>query len=167
MAKSSGGTRQKTNNTSTESNIKNEFRKDVLNSKGIANMERTLEYYKRLKRTFAKDIKELYKEAIDTVKDTVGKLNLESVYGVNTIDAYYIEQLSSLNLKISDKISVIKYNADRGYANKMRSQDAVDELYSLKIYIDDVGKEISSNKNLLKLNEILIKKDKWKQNTTY
>lgn len=162
MAKSSGGTRQKTNNTSTESNIKNEFRKDVLNSKGIANMERTLEYYKRLKRTFAKDIKELYKEAIDTVKDTVGKLNLESVYGVNTIDAYYIERLSSLNLKISDKISVIKYNADRGYANKMRSQDAVDELYSLKIYIDDVGKEISSNKNLLKLNEILIKKDKWK-----
>lgn len=162
MAKGSGGTRQRSSNTSTESNLKNDFRKDILNSEEVAELERNSDYYKGSRTALAKELKGLYKEAVDTVKDAVNNFNLESVEGVYNIETYYRERLSSLNSKISDKIEALRYNADRGYANKTRAEQAVSELYSLKRNIDNVGKKATNSNNLQRLNEVLIKKGKWK-----
>lgn len=162
MAKGSGGTRQRSSNTSTESNLKNDFRKDILNSEEVAELERNSDYYKGSRTALAKELKGLYKEAVDTVKDAVNNFNLESVEGVYNIETYYRERLSSLSSKISDKIEVLRYNADRGYANKTRAEQAVSELNSLKRNIDNVGKKATNSNNLQKLNEVLIKKGKWK-----
>lgn len=162
MAKNSGGTRNRANNASTESNLKTEFRKNILNSEEFSEIERNADYYKGSRTALAKELKGLYKEAVDAVKDTVNNLNLESVEGLYNIETYYRERLSSLNSKISDKIEALRYNADRGYANKTRAEQAVSELYSLKRNIDNVGKKATNSDNLQKLNEVLIKKGKWK-----
>lgn len=79
MAKGSGETRKRSSNTSTESNLKNEFRKDILNSEEVAELERNSDYYKGSRTALAKELKGLYKEAVDTVKDAVNNFNLESV----------------------------------------------------------------------------------------
>ena len=162
MAKNSGGTRQGKNNASTESNLKNDFRKDVLQSEGFAEIERNSDYYKGSRTALAKEVKGLYKEALDTIKDTINKFNLNSVEGLYAIETYYRERLSSLKTKIEDKIEALRYNADRGYGNKKRAEQVINELFSLERNIDDVRKDINGNDNLIKLEVVLSKKGKWK-----
>lgn len=162
MAKTSGGTRQRSNSTSTENQLKNDFRKDILSSEEVNEIERTYDYYKSSRTAVAKEIKGLYKEAVDTVKDVVNNFNLESVEGINNLETYYRKRLSSLNSSISDKIETVKYNADRGYGNKTRAERVIDELNALKGNINNVGKITYTSNNILRLNEILIKKGKWK-----
>lgn len=162
MAKNSGGTRQGKNNASEEGILKNEFRRDVLQSEGFAEIERNSDYYKGSRTALAKEVKGLYKEAVETIKDTISKMNLESVKGLYDAEIYYREQLSSLNTKIDDKIEALRYNVDRGFGNKKRAEQVVIELSSLARNIDVVRKEAISNDNLPKLEIVLSKKGKWK-----
>ena len=162
MAKNSGGTRQGKNNASEEGKLKNEFRRDVLQSEGFAEIERNSDYYKGSRTALAKEVKGLYKEAVETIKDTISKMNLESVEGLYDAEIYYRERLSSLNTKIGDKIEALRYNVDRGFGNKKRAEQVVSELYSLARNIDVVRKETISNDNLPKLEIVLSKKGKWK-----
>lgn len=159
MSKASGSTRTRQN--ATEKSLKNDFRKDILSGNGFSYIEQNNDYYKGKKTALAKEIKGLYQEAVDTIKDTINGLNLDSVGALNTLEANYRERLSSLNSKISEKIDVLKYNADRGYGNVKRAQQAVRELNSLSASIDKVREEMNSNNNLIRLNEVLIKHDKW------
>lgn len=132
-----------------------------MSGNGFSYIEQNNDYYKGKKTALAKEIKGLYQEAVDTIKDTINGLNLDSVKGINTLETYYRERLNTLSAKIDDRIAILKHNADRGYGNKTRAQQAVSELHTLASNVDKVIVEIRNNEKLLKLNEVLIKKGKW------